>query len=154
MNSNKVSLVTVDQELQAAMSIAKALGLTNGTAIDQACGAVLDFTGVDLKELFHLQDMSGVPVKPCYGPGDLAAIIGHGFNSREINKILTNLGLQEEIKRRAFPCSKSNERIAGYAPTEVGCEYAITSGKVGRLRVKNIKWRDSVIPLIKAAIEP
>ena len=66
-NHSRVSLVTVDHELQAAMSIAKALGLTNGTAIDQACGAVLDFTGVDLKELFHLGEMSGVPVKPCYG---------------------------------------------------------------------------------------
>ena len=83
---------------------------------------------------------------------ELAALVGPGFDSRKINKILTQLGLQEEIKRRAFACSKGKDRIAGYELTEFGCEHAVTK-KNGRLRIKNLKWRDSVIPLIKAAME-
>lgn len=150
MSTANVSLVTVEQELQAAIKIAKALGLNNGLAIDQAMSAVQDFTGVDLRTLFHVQEASGVAVKPCYGASELAALIGPGFNSRKINQILIQIGLQCEIKKRPYRNSKT-ERVVGYEPTDFGLEHAVL-GKNGRMWVKHLKWRDTVIPLIKATM--
>lgn len=146
------TLVTVEQELQAAIKIGKALGLSSGIAIDQACGAVLEYTGVDLKKLFRLQENSGVAVKPCYGPGELAALVGPGFDSRKINKILTEIGFQVEILKSPLRCSRTGKkRVAGYEITDLGMDHVVT-GTNGRLRVKSFKWRDTVLQHIKAAI--
>lgn len=81
---------------------------------------------------------------------ELAALIGPGFNSRKINQILLQIGLQCEIKKRPFRNSKT-ERVVGYEPTDFGLEHAVL-GKNGRMWVKHLKWRDTVIPLIKASM--
>lgn len=145
-----VPLATINQELGAALSIAKRLGVSGAGAVAKAVQAVKCSTGTDLTKLFNVADFSGVIPMPCYGAGELAALIGGtGMTSRRVNKLLVEKGLQREILRRPYANRGSKERVVGYELTDDGRKYAVV-GKNGRMYIRTFKWRKEVIEIIGA----
>ena len=139
------TLLSVDKEFRAAVRMAKAAGLKGNNAVLSANVLARKITGTDCLELLGATHLITVDQQLHFTPTEIGAQID-GKSGQYINKILTNMGLQDAVKTK---------KKLMYIPTSKGKKFTVLTD-TGKQRsdgsmVQQVRWKQNVVQLIKEA---
>ncbi|MFM6976913.1 MAG: hypothetical protein ACKOW2_08730, partial [Sphingobacteriaceae bacterium] len=138
----QMSLIKIRKETQAAIELAEMFGVTGNQAKLSGMMTMKKYHGIDVMAIAEVTHLKSESQEKILTPTEIGKQLG--LSSRKVNLRLQELGLQKKLGE-------------SWSVTDEGRKYSVlldtTKKHSGGTPIQQIKWKESVIELLKIRIE-